>query len=318
MDAIVRRMMQVPGRRLQDRHHRAQALGHMPVCWRWRKRIREAPMIVLAMGEMGFPTRVLSPGFGGSTPTPRPIAAQGTAAGQVSARQSAPSVPRRKISKTAKIYGVIADPVRHSISPAVHNRAFQSRRIDAVYLPFLVHPPQLRDFFALAEKLPHLRLQRDHSAQAEDHSLSRRRGSAGAPHRRRKYRLAQGRQMARHQYRCGAASPFRLRKQMRLAQVVGADGGQRRRGAGRGLRAAATPAPRSRIVGRNPDRVRALAKVCGAEPLLREQLDTRHFDALVHATPLGMFPHVNECFFNGQHSGGRGFRHGLQPAGNAC
>ena len=28
------------------------------------------------------------------------------------------------------------------------------------------------------------------------------------------------------------------------------------------------------LVGRNPDRVRALAKVCGAEPLLREQLQT--------------------------------------------
>jgi 3-dehydroquinate dehydratase/shikimate dehydrogenase len=33
--------------------------------------------------------------------------------------------------------------------------------------------------------------------------------------------------------------------------------------------------------------------------MLREQLDQRHFDALIHATPLGMFPHVNECFFNG-------------------
>ena len=53
------------------------------------------------------------------------------------------------------------------------------------------------------------------------------------------------------------------------------------------------------LVGRNPDRVRALAKVCGAEALLREQLTSRHFDAVVHATPLGMFPHVNECFFNG-------------------
>ena len=43
--------------------------------------------------------------------------------------------------------GVIADPIRHSISPAVHNRGFQARRIDAVYLPFLVSPLQLRDFF---------------------------------------------------------------------------------------------------------------------------------------------------------------------------
>jgi 3-dehydroquinate dehydratase/shikimate dehydrogenase len=45
--------------------------------------------------------------------------------------------------------------------------------------------------------------------------------------------------------------------------------------------------------------VRALAKVCDAEALLREQLAGRHFDAVVHATPLGMFPHVDECFFNG-------------------
>jgi 3-dehydroquinate dehydratase/shikimate dehydrogenase len=52
-------------------------------------------------------------------------------------------------------------------------------------------------------------------------------------------------------------------------------------------------------VGRNIDRVRSLAKVCGAEPLVREQLTGRHFDAVVHATPLGMFPHVDDCFFNG-------------------
>ena len=53
------------------------------------------------------------------------------------------------------------------------------------------------------------------------------------------------------------------------------------------------------LAGRNADRVRALAKICNAEVLLREQITSRHFDAVVHATPLGMFPHVNECFFNG-------------------
>ena len=53
------------------------------------------------------------------------------------------------------------------------------------------------------------------------------------------------------------------------------------------------------LTGRNPDRVRALAKVCAAEALAHEQLAGRHFDAVVHATPLGMFPHVDECFFDG-------------------
>ncbi len=54
------------------------------------------------------------------------------------------------------------------------------------------------------------------------------------------------------------------------------------------------------LVGRNVDRVRALSKVCGAETLMREQLDAHYFDAVVHATPLGMYPHVNDCFFNGR------------------
>ena len=54
------------------------------------------------------------------------------------------------------------------------------------------------------------------------------------------------------------------------------------------------------IAGRNLDRVRALARVCGAEALGREQLSGRHFDAVVHATPLGMYPQVGGCFFEGE------------------
>ena len=44
------------------------------------------PMIVLAMGELGFPTRVLSPVFGGVYTYAAPMFAAGTSAGQVSAR----------------------------------------------------------------------------------------------------------------------------------------------------------------------------------------------------------------------------------------
>ena len=51
------------------------------------------------------------------------------------------------------------------------------------------------------------------------------------------------------------------------------------------------------LVGRNPDRVRALARMCGGEALLRDQAEARMFDVVVHATPLGMFPNVNDCFF---------------------
>src|SRR5437899_3097702 len=112
------------------------------------------PLVVLAVGELGFPTRVLSPAFGGLYTYAAPSAVQGTAPGQVSARLLRHLYRIEKISRDAKVYGVIADPIRHSISPAVHNRGFQARRMDAVYLPFLVSPLQLRNFFGLAEKIP--------------------------------------------------------------------------------------------------------------------------------------------------------------------
>ena len=116
------------------------------------KALPKQKLILLAMGEIGFPTRVLSPAFGGVYTYAAPLCADGTAAGQVGAKYLRHLYRVEKFCKSAKIYGVIADPVRHSISPAVHNRAFQSRRIDAVYLPFLVTPACLRDFFSLAER----------------------------------------------------------------------------------------------------------------------------------------------------------------------
>jgi 3-dehydroquinate dehydratase / shikimate dehydrogenase len=70
-------------------------------------------------------------------------------------------------------------------------------------------------------------------------------------------------------------------------------------GAARGAAYALTSAgAKLSIVGRNPDRVRALAKSCDAEPLTREQAECGQFDALVHATPLGMWPHTEGCFFD--------------------
>ena len=123
------------------------------------------------MGEIGFATRVLSPAFGGMYTYAAPNAAEGTASGQVCARQLRNIYRIGKFSRDARIYGVIADPVRHSISPAVHNRAFQARRADAVYLPFLVQPGRLKDFMLLAGQAAAGRLQRHHSAQAENPAL---------------------------------------------------------------------------------------------------------------------------------------------------
>jgi 3-dehydroquinate dehydratase/shikimate dehydrogenase len=249
------------------------------------------------MGEMGFPTRVLSPLCGGLYTYAAPMAAEGTAAGQVSARLLRHLYRVDRAPKNTKIYGVIADPVRHSISPAVHNRAFQARRVDGVYLPFLVAPAQLRDFMGMGEKLPiaGLSVTIPHKQKiiryldAVD-PLARRIGAVNTVWRKA------GKWRGANTDAAGVIGP--LSRQLRVARssvlIIGNGG------AARGAACALADAgAKIALVGRNPDRVRALAKLCNAEPLTREQSLERKFDAIVHATPLGMFPHVNECFFNG-------------------
>jgi len=254
-------------------------------------------LVVLAMGELGFPTRVLSPVFGGIFTYAAPMYTEGTAAGQVSAHYLRHLYRVEKLGKSAKMYGVIADPIRHSISPAVHNRAFQARRLDAVYLPFLVSPMYLRDFFSLAAKLPlaGFSVTIPHKQKIIRYldvvdPLARRIGAVNTVWRKA------GKWRGTNTDVAGIVGPLGRLVRLPKSSVLIVGNGGAARGAAYAL---ADAGARIALVGRNADRVRALAKVCGAEALGREQLAGRHFDAVVHATPLGMFPHVDECFFNG-------------------
>ena len=255
----------------------------------------KTPMVLLAMGETGFPTRVLSPAFGGLYTYATPHAAEGTAAGQVSARQLRHLYRVEKFTRDANVYGVIADPVRHSISPAVHNRAFQARRADAVYLPFLVKPIQLKDFLMLAEKLPlaGFSVTIPHKQKILRYldmidPLARRIGAVNTVWRKA------GKWRGANTDVEGITVPLSKRVRLGKSSVLVVGNG----GAGRGAAfAMAEAGAKLAITGRNLDRVRALAKACDAEPLSREQAESRMFDVLIHATPVGMFPRVDQCFF---------------------
>ena len=252
-------------------------------------------LILLAMGEIGFPTRVLSPAFGGIYTYAAPATAEGTAAGQVCARQLRNLYRIEKFSKGAKIYGVIADPVRHSISPAVHNRAFQARRMDAVYVPLLVHPPQLKDLLTLAERMPlaGFSVTIPHKQRIIRYldvvdPLARRIGAVNTVWRKA------GKWRGTNTDVEGVLMPLKKRLNLPKSRILLIGNGGAARGAAFALADAGVSIS---IVGRNLDRVRALAKACGAEPLAKEQLDSHYFDAVIHATPIGMYPHMNECFF---------------------
>src|SRR6476620_5184021 len=195
--------------------------------------------------------------------------AEGTAAGQVSSRFRRHLYRVEKLGKSARIYGVIADPIRHSISPAVHNRAFQSKRVDAVYLPFLVSPACLRDFFSLAAKLPlsGFSVTSPHKQKIIRYldvvdPLARRIGAVNTVWRKA------GKWRGANTDAAAVLVPLSRHVRPSKATVLIVGNG----GAARGAACALIDAgAKVAIVGRNPDRVRALARLCGAEPLLREQ-----------------------------------------------
>jgi 3-dehydroquinate dehydratase / shikimate dehydrogenase len=261
------------------------------------KALPKTKMILLAMGEVGFPTRILSPAFGSLYTYAAPLSSEGTAAGQVCAKVLRGLYRVGKLSKLAKIYGVIADPVRHSISPAVHNRAFQAKRIDAVYVPFLVQPAYLKDFMQLADKLPvcGFSVTIPHKQRILRYldivdPLARRIGAVNTVWKKA------GKWRGTNTDANGLIRPLSKRLKLAKSSVLLVGNGGAARGAAFALVDAGA---KLTITGRNPDRIRALAKMTGAEPLAAEQATAHHYDALVHATPLGMYPHVNDCFFDG-------------------
>jgi len=294
LDTIVRRMSRIPAdgyklvttARKPSDNYRVLALA---------RTYSKTPMVLLAMGEMGFPTRVLSTALGGLYTYATPNAANGTASGQVCARQLRHLYRTEKFTRDVRIYGVIADPVRHSISPAVHNRAFQARRMDAVYLPFLVKPVQLKDFLILADKLPltGFSVTIPHKQRILRYldlidPLARRIGAVNTVWRKA------GKWRGANTDVDGVTVPLQRHVRLGKSSVLVVGNGGAARGAAYAL---AEAGAKLAITGRNLDRVRALAKACDAEPLSREQAETRMFDVLIHATPLGMFPRVEQCFF---------------------
>lgn len=52
------------------------------------------------------------------------------------------------------LYGVVANPIKHSFSPMMHNTAFQTLGINDVYLAFEVTKDQLDDYITSVKTLP--------------------------------------------------------------------------------------------------------------------------------------------------------------------
>jgi 3-dehydroquinate dehydratase/shikimate dehydrogenase len=101
-------------------------------------RAARKPTIALTMGEHGHVCRVLGPKFGAFLVFASLGQGQEAAPGQIPVDEMLDLYHFRNVGPATAVYGVVANPVAHSMSPAIHNAAFAERGVDAVYLPFRV------------------------------------------------------------------------------------------------------------------------------------------------------------------------------------
>jgi 3-dehydroquinate dehydratase/shikimate dehydrogenase len=98
------------------------------------------PTIAICMGEAGLITRILAKKFGAFLSFAALGDDSGTAPGQIKISDVKNLYRWDSISSQTKVYGVVACPVGHSMSPAIHNASFDATHYDGVYLPLLVQP----------------------------------------------------------------------------------------------------------------------------------------------------------------------------------
>ncbi len=243
-------------------------------------------IVAIPIGEIGLAGRILALRAGSALAYAS--VEQATAPGQLSLDAMMHLYRAGQITRRTRVYGVIGNPIGHSLSPLLYNTAFRARKVDAVFVPFLLR--DLSDFVRSIETLgvagfaitiPHKEGILRHLDDCDP--LAARIGAVNTVVVR-----GRGRLYGYNTDYVGVLQSLERRVQLAGSRVL-------LLGAGGAARAAAFALAQAGSVvclsARRPERARALARVVGAQVLARAELRREYFDAIVNCTPVGMHPH---------------------------
>jgi 3-dehydroquinate dehydratase / shikimate dehydrogenase len=241
--------------------------------------------VLLAMGPSGVVTRILPDRFGSEWT----YAGDAWAPGQVSVGHLRDEFQLGRVSKAAALYGVVARPSGHSVSPAMHNAAFRAAQLDAVYVP--LEATDADDFLAFADAMDvrgasvTLPFKVDLLPHVEADVLARRVGAVNT--------LTRGRSrewIGTNTDVAGFLAPLAGRINLKGARAAILGAGGAARGAAMAL---ADAGARVVLHARRVNAARDVAADVGVGYAPMPPV-AASWDLLVNATPVGMEPHVEE------------------------
>src|SRR5579864_5763815 len=109
-------------------------------------------LVSMCMGEQGIISRVLGVRAGSVFTFASATAGEATAPGQVTAQELRNVYRIEQLDAATRVYGVVGDPIAHSLSPAIMNAAFRRENVNAVYLA--LHAKTLKDLLTCVREIP--------------------------------------------------------------------------------------------------------------------------------------------------------------------
>jgi len=109
-------------------------------------------VVSMCMGEQGIISRVLGVRAGSAFTFAAAATGQETAPGQVSAQELRNIYRIETLDAATRVYGVVGDPIAHSLSPVIMNAAFRRENVNAVFLA--LHAKTLKDLLTCVREIP--------------------------------------------------------------------------------------------------------------------------------------------------------------------